>query len=142
MPSFFLMIRRPPISPLFPYTTLFRSAAPAKAPPRRTPKTPRIAAATTKATRRGERKRTRLNSSHGHNSYALFFFNDTAPTDISPLPLHDALPICRARESAAEADAEDAAHRRRHHEGNEERRAEENTSELQSRPQLVCPLFF
>src|SRR4051795_4710449 len=23
----------------------------------------------------------------------LFFFNDTAPTEISPLPLHDALPI-------------------------------------------------
>src|SRR3972149_7062583 len=28
MPSFFLMIRRPPRSTLFPYTTLFRSFAP------------------------------------------------------------------------------------------------------------------
>src|SRR2546430_6563162 len=25
--------------------------------------------------------------------YFFFFFNDTAPTDIYPLPLHDALPI-------------------------------------------------
>src|SRR5438093_3939413 len=34
---FFLMIRRPPRSTLFPYTTLFRSAAGAAAPARRTP---------------------------------------------------------------------------------------------------------
>src|SRR5258708_39890865 len=26
----------------------------------------------------------------------FFFFNDTAPPEISPLPLHDALPICSA----------------------------------------------
>src|SRR5256886_500350 len=26
----------------------------------------------------------------------LFFFNDTPPTEIYPLPLHDALPICAA----------------------------------------------
>src|SRR5258707_15785313 len=26
-------------------------------------------------------------------SFFFFFFNDTAPTEISPLPLHDALPI-------------------------------------------------
>src|SRR5256885_13060758 len=33
----------------------------------------------------------------------LFFFNDPAPTEIYPLSLHDALPICRAdaREPAA-----------------------------------------
>src|SRR5215510_15410693 len=31
---FFLMIRRPPRSTLFPYTTLFRSRAPAPRPPR------------------------------------------------------------------------------------------------------------
>src|SRR5258706_15742952 len=43
---FFLKIRRPPRSSLFPYTTLF-----------------------------------------------FFFFNDTATTEISPLSLHDALPI-------------------------------------------------
>src|SRR2546429_3537663 len=34
---FFLMIRRPPRSTLFPYTTLFRSWSPASAHPRRSP---------------------------------------------------------------------------------------------------------
>src|SRR5260221_9720929 len=38
---FFLMIRRPPRSTLFPYTTLFRSASPA--PPIRGPRAPRRA---------------------------------------------------------------------------------------------------
>src|SRR6266487_3805896 len=64
---FFLMIRRPPRSTLFPYTTLFRSAlgdaprqgAPGAAPGRRP--------------RRGrDRKSTRLNSSHPSISYAVF----------------------------------------------------------------------
>src|SRR2546426_9463104 len=32
--------------------------------------------------------------SEAHTSELLFFFKDTAPTEISPLPLHDALPIC------------------------------------------------
>src|ERR1041385_3265809 len=40
-----------------------------------------------------DRKSTRLNSSHGYISYAVFFFNDTATTEIYPLSLHDALPI-------------------------------------------------
>src|ERR1039457_4197132 len=30
--------------------------------------------------------------------FFFFFFNDPATTDISPLPLHDALPICQSRE--------------------------------------------
>src|SRR5260221_14668046 len=34
---FFLMIRRPPRSTLFPYTTLFRSTSPAQAPQPRRP---------------------------------------------------------------------------------------------------------
>src|SRR3712207_8368747 len=29
--------------------------------------------------------------------YSLYFFNDTATTEICPLSLHDALPICRGR---------------------------------------------
>src|SRR5258708_40115474 len=29
--------------------------------------------------------------------FLFFFFNDPAPTEIYPLPLHDALPICRNR---------------------------------------------
>src|SRR4030042_27625 len=40
-----------------------------------------------------DRKSTRLNSSHGYISYAGFFFNDTATTEIYTLSLHDALPI-------------------------------------------------
>src|ERR1035441_9194030 len=44
-----------------------------------------------------DRKSTRLNSSHLGISYAVFFLtNDTATTEISPLPLHDALPISPA----------------------------------------------
>src|SRR4051795_12541188 len=101
------MIRRPPRSTLFPYTTLFR-----------------------------DRKSTRLNSSHTLIPYAvfclkkknrivvplplldclcffvmirrpprstlfpyttLFFFNDTATTEIYTLSLHDALPISTRR---------------------------------------------
>src|SRR6266540_4145876 len=124
------MIRPPPRSTLFPYTTLFRSrrrsgrAAPARArwPPR--------------PSSRRDRKSTRLNSSHITISYAvfclkkktanaetsllfvyslvrpivkkqlldflclavywyfvIFFFNDTATTEIYTLSLHDALPI-------------------------------------------------
>src|SRR3989338_6694741 len=42
---------------------------------------------------RKDRKSTRLNSSHSSISYALFFFNDTATTEIYTLSLHDALPI-------------------------------------------------
>src|SRR3989338_6713555 len=45
-----------------------------------------------------DRKSTRLNSSHSSISYSLFFFfKEPAPTEIYPLPLHDALPISSAR---------------------------------------------
>src|SRR3990172_5308545 len=47
-------------------------------------------------------KSTRLNSSHGYISYSLFFFNDTATTELSPLPLHDALPISATRASGTQ----------------------------------------
>src|SRR2546429_6611861 len=72
------MIRRPPRSTLFPYTTLFRSHSCAggvhfyDCPPR---------CAAAQAANRGERcngragrdrKSTRLNSSHGYISYAVF----------------------------------------------------------------------
>src|SRR3712207_7638071 len=87
---FFLMIRRPPRSTLFPYTTLFRSTEPPKRLPpneftvRKATKT--IAArteiklrATTKtriiaqsSLRDIDRKSTRLNSSHANISYAVF----------------------------------------------------------------------
>src|SRR5207249_7488718 len=62
------MIRRPPRSTLFPYTTLFRSlsgAAPARG--RGTARERRPA-----ATVHADRKSTRLNSSHVSISYAVF----------------------------------------------------------------------
>src|SRR2546421_11220227 len=88
---FFLMIRRPPRSTLFPYTTLFRSPLPLqrrevrRRPRRKAPQgaTPGIflsgppSACTTAATFAsgvlfGDRKSTRLNSSHDQISYAVF----------------------------------------------------------------------
>src|SRR3712207_7523068 len=71
---FFLMIRRPPRSTLFPYTTLFRSAR-LRSPARRRPHTTR--ARRTRPARRTpccsrDRKSTRLNSSHANISYAVF----------------------------------------------------------------------
>src|SRR5688572_33448479 len=66
---FFLMIRRPPRSTLFPYTTLFRSLQgvllPGESP----------LAAEQKDQEPGhdqDRKSTRLNSSHSQISYAVF----------------------------------------------------------------------
>src|SRR2546429_7154498 len=71
---FFLMIRRPPRSTLFPYTTLFRSGRRASSglgpPPRKSPCRHAHSAHATDADR--DRKSTRLNSSHGYISYAVF----------------------------------------------------------------------
>src|SRR3712207_6879042 len=83
---FFLMIRRPPRSTLFPYTTLFRSPAdtPGSArderdagvahgrPQRRTALDQVIPAPKPQATTMSDRKSTRLNSSHANISYAVF----------------------------------------------------------------------
>src|SRR5436190_8552655 len=63
------MIRRPPRSTLFPYTTLFRSARPRALSPRRTAQEPKLGG--TERDRR-DRKSTRLNSSHTVISYAVF----------------------------------------------------------------------
>src|SRR5438874_4443832 len=71
---FFLMIRRPPRSTLFPYTTLFRSSA---LPPvgqkwsvARRVTSRRLTSSGNGA--RSDRKSTRLNSSHVEISYAVF----------------------------------------------------------------------
>src|SRR5258707_5715455 len=76
---FFLMIRRPPRSTLFPYTTLFRSIAVGLNPLR-----PHVADDGLRrraydqrlgqlfAAANGDRKSTRLNSSHANISYAVF----------------------------------------------------------------------
>src|SRR3712207_8291297 len=80
---FFLMIRRPPRSTLFPYTTLFRSdrAQAHGADARRRPDGGgRVPAEARDRPRAGgirphalqDRKSTRLNSSHANISYAVF----------------------------------------------------------------------
>src|SRR2546422_7998771 len=79
------MIRRPPRSTLFPYTTLFRSRRVLAEDSRGVrpevgrdrPGADRVAhvprnSATTAAAASGDRKSTRLNSSHGYISYAVF----------------------------------------------------------------------
>src|SRR3712207_8912088 len=93
----------------------------------------------------------------------MFFFNDTATTEIYTLSLHDALPICprgvrdggdplraaRARRRAERRalglhlldhqEAPRASGRRAP--GPRAARSEEHTSELQSRQYLVCRLL-
>src|SRR5437899_10640701 len=69
---FFLMIRRPPRSTLFPYTTLFRSRRRPGAPPGRPQFAARRAGPLAAALPGGDRKSTRLNSSHLGISYAVF----------------------------------------------------------------------
>src|SRR2546422_6780061 len=78
------MIRRPPRSTLFPYTTLFRSPpflgeATGTGPDDHPFNDVRAGEAFLnriyrheRRTRRGDRKSTRLNSSHGYISYAVF----------------------------------------------------------------------
>src|SRR5215204_4011994 len=115
------MIRRPPRSTLFPYTTLFRSRARDQQP---ASVRPEAEARQRLAGGPRDRKSTRLNSSHTVISYAVFClkkkkawrpflpvrarlvhlalqlfvvpfcFNDPATTEIYTLSLHDALPIC------------------------------------------------
>src|SRR3990167_2158399 len=142
MPSFFLMTRRPPRSTLFPYTTLFRSVSSGSARPQMAAWRIFSTKAGSAASRKADRKSTRLNSSHSQISYAVFFFNDTATTEIYTLSLHDALPICLFGVSAAAdggvAHLLDEGGER----GVEEGRSEEHTSELQSQSNLVCRLFF
>src|SRR5258707_7837073 len=71
------MIRRPPRSTLFPYTTLFRSGSCSKLPSQQTIPERRLVSCRPKFSR-GERnlgrdrKSTRLNSSHANISYAVF----------------------------------------------------------------------
>src|SRR2546427_3082906 len=66
---FFLMIRRPPRSTLFPYTTLFRSPASPNCPHGRPGS---FRSGSGRARTSSDRKSTRLNSSHSQISYAVF----------------------------------------------------------------------
>src|SRR5699024_12854420 len=70
-------------------------------------------------------------------SFLLFFFNDTPPTELYTLSLHDALPICPARDRLRAASG--TAPRSRG--PVPDARSEEHTSELQSRFDLVCRLL-
>src|SRR6266852_8121286 len=84
---FFLMIRRPPRSTLFPYTTLFRSSPWCSGPTASAPSHSRCCPE--------DRKSTRLNSSHGSISYAVFCLkkkHKNTPNARS----HE--PTCRGRE--------------------------------------------
>src|SRR5256885_3234602 len=74
------MIRRPPRSTLFPYTTLFRSLR--EADPRVVPGQRRVRA---RHPQDEDRKSTRLNSSHLVISYAVFCLKkkNTFPEDVA-----------------------------------------------------------
>src|ERR1043166_6080903 len=96
MRSFFLMIRRPPRSTLFPYTTLFRSLDAqllARVGQRALVRLERPIIEERR--QEGSEENTSELQSRFGNSYAVFFFNDTATTEIYTLSLHDALPISR-----------------------------------------------
>src|SRR5690349_24164595 len=70
------MIRRPPRSTLFPYTTLFRSVQPSARPCMATmskpPKMRKVSSIGSNPLDAKDRKSTRLNSSHVEISYAVF----------------------------------------------------------------------
>src|SRR5256885_7946567 len=98
---FFLMIRRPPRSTLFPYTTLFRSSwqrgRSSRPPVRRfcctsrtwgSPRTCRSRRRCGWARRNGDRKSTRLNSSHLVISYAVFCLKKKKQADSKCLQVY------------------------------------------------------
>src|SRR2546422_2972250 len=84
------MIRRPPRSTLFPYTTLFRSRGRTahEGRPCRLRSTPRKRLARPPR----DRKSTRLNSSHGYISYAVFCLKkkiQKSDCQLTPLELRE-----------------------------------------------------
>src|SRR5256886_9390115 len=104
---FFLMIRRPPRSTLFPYTTLFRSRAVAFAfrELKLVVEPGGAVALAALLAGRIDRKSTRLNSSHSQISYAVFCLKKKKhinPTlsrigvhkTVSLLAMYAAVPLC------------------------------------------------
>src|SRR3989442_14010857 len=82
-----------------------------------------------------------------HLFLVFFFFNDTATTEIYTLSLHDALPISSTNWSSHRSysviprNPHLYTQYRMDHRRWGMRRSEEHTSELQSRPHLVCRLL-
>src|SRR5690554_7764161 len=76
-------------------------------------------------------------------SFAFFFFNDTATTEIYTLSLHDALPILGSTGACRSCQRVPRTSRVRTppSASGDGTRSEEHTSELQSRPHLVCRLL-
>src|SRR2546422_4647825 len=84
------MIRRPPRSTLFPYTTLFRSvprslSAASRAALTSASDSSRATTQRPPAAEVADRKSTRLNSSHGYISYAVFCLKKKKK-NCAPLP--------------------------------------------------------
>src|SRR2546430_9874928 len=102
------MIRRPPRSTLFPYTTLFRSldflerlGLPGEQFVGETLE--RLAHHDRRARRSRDRKSTRLNSSHSQTSYAVFCLKKKKPTNTTEECLDHKVrprPIDRGSQSA------------------------------------------
>src|SRR5688572_32105281 len=92
------MIRRPPRSTLFPYTTLFRSLQEPGASGGRLPQTDRcqfpvsfllVLVLLHPRRKVQDRKSTRLNSSHSQISYAVFCLKKKNTTLINALPINN-----------------------------------------------------
>src|SRR5690349_23488001 len=96
---FFLMLRRPPRSTLFPYTTLFRSRPPRHAPRAHEGRQGRARAADPRAGR--DRKSTRLNSSHVEISYAVFCLKKKKTSTTATSSSATAVGFYRSRKSTS-----------------------------------------
>src|SRR3989338_6687152 len=89
-----------------------------------------------------DRKSTRLNSSHSSISSSVFFFNDTATTEIYTLSLHDALPISLQLTTNSIFLLDGRTSNFPCLAYSNQSRSEEHTSELQSQFHLLFRLFF
>src|SRR5688572_32497257 len=93
---FFLMIRRPPRSTLFPYTTLFRSDG--VTVNKKKADTEYKNMLTTNKGKSADRKSTRLNSSHSQISYAVFCLKKKTHGQREPHPYHRQPPTLHCRD--------------------------------------------
>src|SRR5436305_9761277 len=73
--------------------------------------------------------------------FVFFLFNRPPPPELYTLSLHDALPISRCWTSSRTRKSRNCSWCRRRCSSWHGSRSEEHTSELQSRPHLVCRLL-